>query len=82
MKETLVQQCLNILKREDIKNEVKTLTKPLINIMLYEIKPYIYVVAILLSTILVLNLIMFIILISLLHNKQLISKYFKVVEII
>jgi hypothetical protein len=72
MKETLVQQCLNILKREDIKNEVKTLTKPLINIMLYEIKPYIYVVAILLSTILVLNLIMFIILISLLHNKQLI----------
>jgi hypothetical protein len=80
MKETLVQQCLNILKKDDIKNELKTLIKPVINIVLYEIKPYIYVVAILLCMILVVNFMMFIILMFLIRNKQFIPKYFNVGE--
>jgi hypothetical protein len=43
MKDTLVQQCLNILKREDIKNEFKKLLKPVIDLILYELNPYIYI---------------------------------------
>ena len=41
MKESLVQQCLDILKRDDVKNEFKTMLKPLIDFILYEINPYI-----------------------------------------
>ena len=43
MKDTLVQQFLDILKREDVKSEVKTLFKPVIDFILFEINPYIYI---------------------------------------
>ena len=43
MKDSLVQQCLDILKREDIKNEFKMLFKPVIDFIMYEINPYIYI---------------------------------------
>ena len=42
MKETIVQQCLEILKKEDIKNELKILFKPVMDII-----PYIYITLIL-----------------------------------
>jgi hypothetical protein len=42
MKDVLINTCLSILKREDVKNEFKNLTKPLVNIILIEIYPYIY----------------------------------------
>ena len=45
MKDTLVQQCLDILKREDIKNELKMVLKPVIDFIMYEINPYIYIKA-------------------------------------
>ena len=32
MKDTLVQQCLDILKRDDIKNELKNIFKPFIDL--------------------------------------------------
>ena len=38
MKDSLVQQCLDILKRDDIKSEFKMLLKPVIDFILYEIK--------------------------------------------
>ncbi len=38
----LINQCLNILKREDVKTELKILISPLINMILVEIYPYIY----------------------------------------
>jgi hypothetical protein len=78
MKESLVQQCLNILKREDIKNELKTLIKPLMSVLLYEMTPYIYLAATLIFTIFIINLAIFIILISLLLNKQYILRHIKV----
>ena len=43
MKDTIVQQCLDLLKREDIKHEFKKLLKPVIDFILYEINPYIYI---------------------------------------
>jgi hypothetical protein len=74
MKDSLVQQCLDILKRDDIKNEFKMLLKPVIDFILYEINPYIYITLSLVFLIFVMILAILIILIMLLRNKQLISK--------
>jgi hypothetical protein len=76
MKDSLVQQCLDILKRDDVKNEFKTMLKPLIDFILYEINPYIYITVTLVFLIFVMILAILIILIFLLRNKQLTSKFF------
>ena len=76
MKDSLVQQCLDILKRDDIKNEFKMLLKPVIDFILYEIYPYIYITVALVFLIFVMILAILIILIMLLRNKQLINKFF------
>ena len=76
MKDTLVQQCLDILKRDDIKNEFKMLLKPVIDFILYEINPYIYITVSLVFLIFVMILAILIILIILLQNKQIITKIF------
>jgi len=31
IKDTLIQQCLDLLKRDDVKNELKALMKPMID---------------------------------------------------
>lgn len=76
MKDSLVQQCLDILKREDIKNEFKMLLKPVIDFILYEINPYIYITVALVFLIFVMILAILVILIMLLRNKQIITKIF------
>jgi hypothetical protein len=76
MKDTLVQQCLDILKREDVKNEFKTMLKPLIEFILYEINPYIYITVTLVFLIFIMILAILIILIMLLRNKPIITKIF------
>ena len=42
MSEIFIQKCLKILKREDVKKEAKEFIKPLIDIIMQEIYPYIY----------------------------------------
>ena len=42
-KEKLVKECFDILGRDDVKQEIKNITKPLIDIILKEIYPYIYI---------------------------------------
>ena len=76
MKDSLVLQCLDILKRDDIKNEFKMLLKPVIDFILYEINPYIYITVALVFLIFVMILAILIILIMLLRNKQIITKIF------
>ena len=71
MKETLVQQCLDILKREDVKKEFKLMLKPVIDFILYEIYPYIYTIIILVFVIFIMILAILIILIFILRNKYL-----------
>ena len=77
MKESLVQQCLDILKRDDIKNEFKMLLKPVIDFILYEINPYIYITVSLVFLIFIMILAILIILIMLLRNRQILSKIFE-----
>jgi hypothetical protein len=74
MKDSFVQQCLNILKRDDIKNEFKMLLKPVIDFILYEINPYLYITMTLVFLIFIMILAILIILILLICNKQFISK--------
>jgi len=74
MKDSLVKQCLEILKRDDIKNEFKLLFSPVINFILYEINPYIYMIITLVFIIFLMILAILVILILLLRNKQLLNK--------
>lgn len=70
MKDSLVKQCLDILKRDDIKKEFKMLLKPVIDFIIYEITPYIYITVTLVFLIFIMILTILVILITLLHNKN------------
>ena len=70
MKDSIVQQCLDILKREDIKTEFKILLKPVIDFILYEINPYIYITMGLVFLIFVMILAILILLILMIRNKE------------
>ena len=41
-KETIVNECLEVMGREDVKNEIKQLFIPIIDLLLKEIYPYIF----------------------------------------
>jgi hypothetical protein len=69
MKESIVQQCLDILKRDDVKKEVKLILKPLLDFILYEINPYIYITIILVFMTFIMILSILIILLYILRNK-------------
>jgi hypothetical protein len=71
MKDSLMQQCLDMLKKED----VKMLFKPVIDFILIEINPYIYAIIVMVFIIFIMLLAILFILISLLRNKQLLNKF-------
>jgi len=73
MKE-LVRSCLDIFKREDVQNELKMCFKPILEIILYELKPYIYMILIIFFFIFFMLLAILILLLLILHNKQIITK--------
>jgi hypothetical protein len=70
MKDSLVQQCLDILKRDDIKNEFKLMLKPLIDFILFEIYPYIYITVTFVLLIFLMILAILLLLIYILRNKN------------
>jgi hypothetical protein len=70
MKETIIQQCLDILKRDDVKNEFKLMFKPIVDFVIYEINPYIYITVILVFMIFIMILAILLILIYILRNKN------------
>jgi hypothetical protein len=40
----IVEQFIDILKRDDIKQEIRKISTNIISIVLYEINPYIYII--------------------------------------
>ena len=42
-KDTFIQQCVNILKREDVKHELNLLISPIMEVILERLNPYIYI---------------------------------------
>jgi hypothetical protein len=75
MKDSLVQQCLDVLKRDDVKTEFKILFQPLMDFVLNQISPYIYLTILLVFLIFIMILAILVILIFILRNKQIISKF-------
>jgi hypothetical protein len=73
MKDSLIKQCLDILKTEDIRNEIKIIFSPVTELILDEIYPYIYVIIFLVFLIFVLILANLLFLITLLRSKTIIN---------
>jgi hypothetical protein len=71
MQDTVIEKCLSILKRDDVKNELKKIITPLTSIILIEIYPYIYLSLIFVLISFLLHLGIFILL---LRNKSFITK--------
>ena len=67
IKNTLIQECINVLKREDVKHEFKTFLEPVINIILAQINPYLYLCMMFVIISFLLNLGIFLLL---LRNKS------------
>ncbi len=67
MKNSLIDQCLELIRRDDVKNELKNLMSPLIDAILVEIYPYIYLSLIFVIISFLLHLGIFILLI---RNKR------------
>jgi uncharacterized membrane protein len=70
MKDSFVQQCLDMMKREDIKSEMKKIFAPVIDILILEITPYIYIILTLVSSIFLMILAILILLILVLRSKN------------
>ena len=70
IKETVINECLNILHRKEVKEEFKELMRPLIDMLIKEIYPYIFlsIIFVIISFLLILG-----IFILLLRNKHFIS---------
>ena len=62
-------QCLDLLKREDIKYKMKDIFEPVIALIMYEIKPYIYICIFVIFTTFVMILAIMIMVIIILCNK-------------
>jgi len=43
-KNSLIQEFIDILKKEEVKNQCKLLFNPIFEIIFYEIKPYIHII--------------------------------------
>tara|TARA_B100001063_G_C16647370_1_gene494069 strand:- start:282 stop:515 length:234 start_codon:yes stop_codon:yes gene_type:complete len=69
-KEKLINECLSVLGRDDVKDELKEVMKPMIDMFLKEVYPYIYlsIIFVIISFLLILG-----IFILLLRNKLLID---------
>ena len=42
LKDSIIQECLVILKREDVKTEFKNILTPFIDLIITQIYPYLY----------------------------------------
>ena len=67
-KESLITECINIIKRDDIKDEIKDLFRPIIDMILQEIYPYIFLSMLFVIISFMLNLGIFILLLR--NNKR------------
>ena len=70
MREKIIDQCLQVMKRDDVKRELKQLFHPVIDLIMQEIYPYIYlsVIFVLISFLLTLGIFVLLMRTSFLHN--------------
>jgi hypothetical protein len=67
IKETIINECLNVLKKKEVKEEFKELMRPLIDMLIQDIYPYIFlsIIFVIISFLLILG-----IFILLLQNRK------------
>lgn len=76
LKNKIIEECLNTLKRDDVKEEIKELMKPVIDMLLKEIYPYIYlsIIFVIISFLLILGIFLILVrskfLLSIIKNKN------------
>lgn len=60
---SLFKQCLEILQRDDVKTELKLLLNPIMEYVLFEMRPYAYVILLILFLIVIISVVNMIMLI-------------------
>lgn len=71
IKDQFIHECLHVLKREDIKKELRNITKPWMDIILQDIYPYIFLSLLFVIMSFLLILAIFFILLHTKFSKQL-----------
>lgn len=71
---SLLKTCIDILKTDDIKNEIKQIFSPVTELIMFQIYPYIYFIIFLVLLIFILILAILILLVLILRNNHLITK--------
>ena len=66
----LINQLLNILKKDDVKIEIKKIFYPIIELIFYETKNYIYIALVIIGLIFIILLLILVLLIITLRIKQ------------
>jgi len=66
-KEFMVKQCLELLNRKDIKEEIKDFIRPMINLVVQELYPYMFICVVFSIVSFLMTLCIFIILLK--NNK-------------
>ena len=80
LKNKIIEECLNTLKRDDVKEEIKDLMSPVIDMFLKEIYPYIYLsmIFVIISFLLILGIFLILVrsklIFNILKNKKSSSK--------
>jgi hypothetical protein len=73
LKESIIKECLVILKREDVKNEFKYILSPFVDLIIKQIYPYLYLCLIIVIVSFLLHLGIFILLF---RSKNILFKTF------
>lgn len=66
---SLLKTCLDILKKDEVVKEIKILISPLIDLVLYQLYPYIYIIVFVVCLMFIFILAILILLVLLIHNK-------------
>lgn len=71
---SILKMCIDVLKTDDIRSEIKQIFSPVTDLIMFQIYPYIYFIIFLVLLIFILILAILILLVLTLRNNQLITK--------
>ena len=77
-KDKIIEECLEILNRDDVKNEFKNIMRPIIEMLLKDIYPYIYlsIIFVVISFLLILGIFVLLMRNKILYKNAKIEKIF------
>ena len=70
MENKLIKECLEILNRDEVKDKIRVVLSPVIDLILSQLYPYIYICVSLICLMFILVLAILILLITILRNKN------------